>query len=137
MADAEALYNFGINIGLAFQLQDDYLDTFGNPETFGKKIGRDIVANKKTYLLIKALELAKEDLQQELLDLLSNTKIDSDKKIIQVKSIYKQLGVEEYSKTKMNEYYSKAILALNSVNVDDEKKQGLADFAAKLMNREY
>ncbi len=137
LSDAEALYNLGINIGLAFQLQDDYLDTFGDMQTFGKKIGGDIVANKKTYLLIKALELAKGDSEKQLLNLINNTNTDSDKKILQVKAIYKQLGVEEYSKNKMNEYYSNAILALNSVNVDVEKKQGLANFAAKLMNREY
>ena len=137
IADAEALYNFGINIGLAFQLQDDYLDTFGNTETFGKKIGGDIIANKKTYLLIKALELAQGDTKQKLLLLISNNSIEADKKISEVKSIYNQLKVEDYSKTKMNEYYSKAISALNSVKVEENKKEGLLNFAAKLMNRDY
>ncbi len=135
--DAEALYNFGINIGLAFQLQDDYLDSFGDSNTFGKKIGGDITANKKTYLLIKALELAQGENKTSLLELLSSTNTEEETKISRVKHIYTQLKVEELSKAKMNEYYSKAIAALDSVNVEDEKKQGLKYFAEKLMNRQY
>jgi len=136
-ADADALYNFGINIGLAFQLQDDYLDTFGNSKTFGKKIGGDILANKKTYLLIKALELAQGKTKSRLLELINSTNNNDDKKILEVKKIYNQLKVEDFSKAKMNEYYSKAISALNSVNVEESKKEGLMSFAKKLMNRDY
>ena len=135
--DAWALYDFGINIGLAFQLQDDYLDTFGDSKTFGKKIGNDIAANKKTYLLIKALELAKGKTKTDLLQLITNNNTAAEKKIREVRRIYSQLKVEEHSKARMNEYYSKAIAALKSVNVEDEKKQGLMSFATKLMNRQY
>jgi len=89
--DADLLSNFGIQLGIAFQLQDDILDVYGDPEKFGKQVGGDIISNKKTYLLIKALELAQGDEADELNDLLNATKFDSTQKVADVTRIYNNL----------------------------------------------
>jgi len=134
--NASLLYNFGLKLGLAFQLQDDYLDVFGNPEKFGKKVGGDIVANKKTYLLIMALKLSKDSLKDRLLELLTDNSIDENHKINAVIEIYNQLQIKILVKRKMEEYYNQAIDALNSVEVSQAKKSFLIAFADKLMIRE-
>ena len=134
--DAQNLYDFGINIGLAFQLKDDLLDVYGDEATFGKKIGGDILCNKKTYLLIHALELATGETQKELNKWLniSNENI-SDEKISSVTKIYNQLGVRTICEDKMLEFYTKAVAKLDKVSVSDTKKQELRNLAAKLMSR--
>lgn len=134
--DVQCLYDFGLNLGLAFQLQDDYLDAFGNIHAFGKKIGGDIVANKKTYLLIKAIETAKDDTAKELHRLISDNNIVEEQKIAEVLSIYKQLEVDRLLKEQMAFYYNNSIKSLNKLSVGNEKTTGLKEFAKKLMNRD-
>ena len=134
--DARNLYDFGINIGQAFQLKDDLLDVYGDEATFGKKIGGDILCNKKTYLLIHALELATGDTKKELnnwLNILDEKA--SDKKISSVTKIYNQLGVRTICEDKMLEFYTKAVANLENVSVSDIKKQELRNLASKLMSR--
>ncbi len=134
--DAQNLYNFGINIGLAFQLKDDLLDVYGDEETFGKKIGGDILCNKKTYLLIHSIELAAGETEKELKEWLkiSDEKI-SDEKITSVTKIYNQLGVRTICEDKMHEFYTKAVANLENVSVSVSKKQELRNLASKLMSR--
>jgi geranylgeranyl diphosphate synthase, type II len=134
--NANLLYDFGLKLGLAFQLQDDYLDVFGNPEKFGKKPGGDIVANKKTYLLIKSLELAQGEIKEKLNKLLNDSDIDGDSKINSVIEIYNQLNIKALVKRKMEDYYNQAIDSLNAVEVSQAKKAFLIAFADQLMIRE-
>ncbi len=133
--DADLLYEFGENIGLAFQLQDDYLDVYGDIETFGKAIGGDIVANKKTFLLLNALQLASGSLRNELLEWINATSFDAQTKIEAVKNIYNTLKVDELAREKMNFYFEKAIAALNNVNGRESMKEQLRHFAVKLIER--
>ena len=134
--DAQLLYDFGINIGLAFQLKDDLLDVYGDAATFGKKIGGDILCNKKTYMLIHAIEKAEGKEAEELqcwLDV-SDTKL-SENKILAVTSLYNKLGVKEICEDKMRFFYTKAVANLDKVSVLENKKQELRNIADKLMLR--
>jgi geranylgeranyl diphosphate synthase, type II len=134
--NADLLYDYGLKLGLAFQLQDDYLDVYGNPEKFGKKTGGDIVANKKTYLLIKSLELARGETKEKLYKLLADDHIEENIKINSMIGIYNELQIKSLVKHKMEEYYNQAIDALNSVEVSQSKKAFLIGFADQLMIRE-
>ncbi|WKD85682.1 (2E,6E)-farnesyl diphosphate synthase [Polaribacter huanghezhanensis] len=133
--DADILYDFGLNLGIAFQLQDDYLDTYGNPETFGKQVGGDIIENKKTYLYLKALELAsKED--AELLNKFYQSKLeDSDEKITLVKKVFDKYQVPTYMKAQIINYSKKAFALLDDINISDKAKTGLLAFGKALMTR--
>lgn len=133
--DAEALYHFGFNLGMAFQLQDDYLDTFGDTVSFGKNIGGDIVANKKTFMLLKALELAKGETLKTLQNLISSSNFDNNKKIEQIRNIFIELGIVALTKTKMEEYYQMSIHFWEQINVDILKKKPLLDFSKSIMKR--
>ncbi|MGQ1785593.1 MULTISPECIES: polyprenyl synthetase family protein [unclassified Saccharicrinis] len=133
--EAELIYHFGINIGLAFQLQDDFLDTFGNQDTFGKKIGGDIIANKKTFLLLTALKKAEKEDKRNLMDWITVEDFDYNEKIEAVKKIYVKLSVDTASKNKMKEYYEKAIHCLSQIDGDYSVKNELENFASKLMQR--
>ncbi|TLX77133.1 polyprenyl synthetase family protein [Labilibacter sediminis] len=133
--EAELIYQFGLNIGLAFQLQDDFLDSFGEKDTFGKKIGGDIVANKKTFLLLTAIGKAKNEEAQELNSWITKKEFTQDEKIAAVKTIYQKLGVDKASQKKMDEYYNLAINSLNQINGNQDVKQELINFASKLMQR--
>ena len=132
--DAELLYNFGINIGLAFQLKDDLLDVYGDEKTFGKKIGGDISCNKKTYLLIHAKNLAKEKDAEELDFYLRITK-PSEEKIQAVTNLYNRLGVKKICEDRMYFYYNTAVAALEKVSVLADKKQELRNLAQKIIIR--
>jgi len=134
--DADLLSNFGIQLGIAFQLQDDILDVYGDPEKFGKQVGGDIISNKKTYLLIKALELAQGDEADELNDLLNATKFDSTQKVADVTRIYNNLDIRRYAEEAMQTYADKAFAALALINLPDSHKQYLQDFADGLLVRE-
>lgn len=137
-ADAEAathLEEFGRNIGIAFQLQDDILDTYGDPKKFGKKVGGDIAQNKKTVLVIKALELATPDIRQQLLQLLSTKPADEKSKIKAVVAIFNQLEVKEQTATLKEFYRAKAHYHLDQVAVATEKKAALRGFADFLVHR--
>ena len=131
-ADAEHLYDFGVNIGLAFQLQDDYLDCFGDPEKFGKQIGGDIISNKKTFMMLKALEL---DSSGELNKWIEKESFNSIEKVVAVKALYKTLKVDDLASELMDEYYSKGLESLAAISINDEKKIMLKSFAAQLMKR--
>ncbi len=134
--DAKLLYDFGINIGLAFQLKDDFLDVYGTTETFGKQIGGDILCNKKTYLLINALNRANKE-QKEALQQWINTDgtQNPSEKIEAVTNLYNQIGIKTISEEKMQSYFLEAMLCLDKVSVTQEKKQILRDFTTDLMNR--
>ena len=132
--DAQLLYDFGINIGLAFQLKDDLLDVYGNQETFGKKIGGDISCNKQTYLLIHAKESAEGRDAEELAHWLNVAK-PSDEKIEAVTALYNRLGVKKICEEKMDFYYQQAIAKLEEVSVAADKKQELMILARNLMSR--
>ncbi len=134
--DIQNIYDFGLNLGLAFQLQDDYLDSFGDVRVFGKKIGNDILSNKKTFLLISALKSADKTDSVELLDWIQKTNFEPQEKINSVLKIYKKTKADEKLKEKMAFYYEKAIAALNFLSVDQSKTQMLRDFAEKMMHRE-
>ncbi len=133
--DADLIYQYGINIGLAFQLQDDYLDTFGNQDTFGKKIGGDIVANKKTFLLLTALKNAQNEDKIGLNKWISLEDFDCDTKIYEVKKIFKNLNVDKASQNKMKGYFDTAIHCLSQIKGDESIKQELISFASELMQR--
>ncbi len=133
--DAQKIYGFGLNLGIAFQLQDDYLDAFGNPKTFGKQVGGDIIENKKTYLYIKALELCNETEKRVLSELFTSKFKNNQQKIDEVKSIFDSSGATVKTKEAIKKYTHKAFEVLNSISIPSEKKQLLKDFGEGLMNR--
>jgi len=135
--DAQLLYDFGINIGLAFQLKDDLLDVYGEEATFGKKIGGDILCNKKTYLLIHALELANGEDATELQKWLNITEPGlASEKIKIITSVYNKLGVKTICEDKMQYFFNKAIANLEKVSVLNNNKHELRNLAEKLMFRQ-
>ena len=134
-ADADALYNFGIGVGLAFQLRDDLLDVYGDPAVFGKKNGGDICANKKTYMLIKALEEADEATRLELNRWIDRKVFDPIQKVAAITAIYDQLKIREFCEIKMKMCYDQALSSLAAVSLPAAKKQDLLDFAEHLMFR--
>ena len=133
--DAQHLYRLGECIGLAFQLRDDYLDVYGDPKVFGKKIGGDILCNKKTYLYINALRLANKEQRTELDYWASTTDINPEEKIAAVTAIYTALGLPEKSRTIEERYYTLAKAELEALSVSTEQKAILAQFMAMLMER--
>jgi len=130
------LREFGINMGIGFQLMDDLLDVYAENEKFGKQIGGDILANKKTYLLIKALEKAEDEDLKLLQYWLNTTKFDNSEKIAAITSIYDQLEIEKLTKKAMNTFFEAGIEQLNCINVEDEKKSNMRSLINYLMNRE-
>ncbi|WP_183574686.1 polyprenyl synthetase family protein [Mucilaginibacter sp. X5P1] len=134
--DAALLSTFGEQLGIAFQLQDDILDVYGDPEKFGKLVGGDIISNKKTYLLIKALELAKGEDAAELNNLISATKFDNTEKVAAVTRIYNSLQIRQYAEEAMQTYADNAFEALEQINLPEDHKQYLHHFADGLLVRE-
>ncbi|WP_306550110.1 polyprenyl synthetase family protein [Daejeonella sp.] len=132
---ANLLYEFGENLGLAFQLQDDILDVYGNPEKFGKQVGGDILSNKKTFMLIKAKELAIGNTRTEL-DKWLNRSDDPFAKIEAITSVYNLLEVRKLAEVEMEEYVNKALRALDLISVARSKKDLLRGFAEQLLIRE-
>jgi geranylgeranyl diphosphate synthase type II len=137
MKDAELIAEFGENLGLAFQLQDDILDVYGSPEKFGKQVGGDIISNKKTYLLIKSLELADEAQKAGLNKWIDAKDFDYQEKVEAVTEIYNTVQVKQHAETTMHTYADKAFEALEKINLPEDNKQYLRDFADSLMVREY
>ncbi len=134
--DAQLLYEFGENLGIAFQLQDDILDVYGDPEKFGKQVGGDIISNKKTFLLIKALELADGESAKSLNHWLNLSHFDAEEKVKAVRAIYDNLGIKKLSENIMLSYADKAIIAFNSINIPSDNKITLLAFADLLIKRE-
>jgi geranylgeranyl diphosphate synthase type II len=133
--DAEDLYEFGRNLGIAFQLQDDLLDTYGDPAVTGKKQGTDIVDNKKTFLVIQAFEAASDKQKEELLHWLREKRFNPEEKIGAVTSIFDSLKVKEITEKRIKEYYRQALENLKNLNRPDDRKSELYNFASFLMNR--
>ncbi len=131
----QQLYDFGINLGMAFQLQDDWLDTFGDQQNFGKKIGGDILANKKTYLLITALEKATESSKITLTKWLNTVDFNAEEKIDSVTEIYNMLGIKEITKTKIEQYFGRAAEILNQLPVNDLNKKHLIELSRNMLGR--
>lgn len=136
-ADAEKLYQFGINIGLAFQLQDDLLDVYGDPATFGKNIGGDILCNKKTFLLINAFNRATPELQNDMKEWMEKVSFQPEDKIAFFTDVYNRLGIRELTEEKMQAYYNKGMACLESISVNKDKLGVLVGIASKLMGRQY
>ncbi|MDD4778610.1 MAG: polyprenyl synthetase family protein [Fermentimonas sp.] len=134
--DAEALYQFGLNLGLAFQLKDDLLDVYGDPKCFGKKIGGDIISNKKTYLLIKALKNSDPVQRKELDRWLTAEHFDKEEKVEAVKKIYDELKLKVISENLIEKYYLASLDCLSSVNVPDDRKKELIELSENLMYRD-
>ncbi|MEO4004142.1 polyprenyl synthetase family protein [Flavobacterium sp. CAU 1735] len=134
--NADLIYDFGLNLGIAFQLQDDYLDAFGDPLTFGKQVGGDIIENKKTYLYLKALEFANDGTKAELQHLFSIQPVDNSDKIASVKTIFIETGAAKVTQEAIEGYTLKAFETLEKMNISAEKKQELKDFGINLMKRQ-
>jgi geranylgeranyl diphosphate synthase type II len=134
LREQDLLYDAGIYLGIAFQIQDDVLDVYGDSSEFGKKIGGDILCNKKTYLLVSALNSADEKDKKELLRWLE-IENQPEKKVEMITALYNKLSVKEKAFREMNTYYQQAVRCLNKVSVPDEKKTVLLDLITELMNR--
>ncbi len=134
--EAELLYAFGEDLGIAFQLQDDILDVYGNPEKFGKQVGGDIISNKKTYLLIKALETADSKQLAELNSWLHVTSFDAVKKVSAVRNLFDQMEIREKSEQEMNRYAQSALQSLKDLPLAELQKTQLFEFADMLLVRE-
>lgn len=134
--DAGRLYDFGMNMGVAFQLKDDWLDVYGDVAVFGKNIGGDILCNKKTYMLIKALEHADKEQLQQLEHWINAAEFEPAEKIAAVTGLYNRIGVKGLCENKMVEYSNKAMESLAAVSVADEKKTELGKLIENLMYRE-
>ncbi len=135
-ADANKLYDFGLNLGIAFQLQDDILDVYGDPEKFGKQVGGDILSNKKTFLLIKSLEMADEATLQQLNGYLNNTTIGPSQKVIAVTAIYNKLNIKCIAETEMMKFAEISLQALTEIDAPEERKLVLKNFAKSMLTRE-
>ncbi len=133
--NANLIYDFGLNLGIAFQLQDDYLDAFGDPKTFGKQVGGDIIENKKTYLYLKAIEFSDAHQQNELMQLFSIHLSDNDSKIATVKELFNSTGASKATQQAIQEYTMKAFITLDKMVISEEKKLILRTFGENLMNR--
>lgn len=129
------MYAFGLNLGIAFQLQDDFLDVYGDPKTFGKQVGGDIISNKKTYLFIKAMESGNESDKKALLDLYSIQPKETDSKVNAVKAIFTETGAAKATQLTIESYTNKAFTILDSLDISNEKKAVLRSFGESLMRR--
>lgn len=135
--DADNLYKFGEQIGLAFQLQDDYLDVYGDPKIFGKEIGGDITCNKKTFMLINALNHANAEQQKELLHWIQAEHFDRKEKVAAVTQLYNEIGIDRMAQEKIAFYFEESKKYLDAVQVPAERKKELSLYAHKMMKRKY
>lgn len=135
--DADNLYRFGECVGLAFQLQDDYLDVYGDPAVFGKEIGGDITSNKKTYMLINALNRANDSQREELTRWISATGFDKQEKIAAVTRLYNEIGIDRLAQEKIAAYFQESHRYLDALAVPEERKEELARYARQMMKRQY
>lgn len=134
--NANLIYDFGLHLGIAFQLQDDYLDAFGNPETFGKQVGGDIIENKKTFLYIKAMEFATPEEKATLLELFSQNLEDNTQKIEKVKELFVSSGASLATQEAIQDYTFEAFKTLEKMQIEEDKKLVLKAFGEKLMRRD-
>lgn len=134
-SDQDKIYDFGKNLGIAFQLQDDYLDAFGDPKTFGKQVGGDIIENKKTFLYLKALEFSNDEDRLQLEHLFGVNPSDTTEKIETTKQLFKLSGSAEATQQEIKNYTNKAFTVLQNLSISDQKKDVLRQFGHELMNR--
>jgi geranylgeranyl diphosphate synthase type II len=132
----DELYSIGVNMGIGFQLKDDILDVYGDPEKFGKQVGGDIIENKKTWLMLKALELCKQNNDESLNIWLQKSSFDKVEKVAAVTEIYNSYKIKELAENLMNTYFEKGLESLKKLAVNEDKKLPLKEFAAYLMARE-
>lgn len=135
-ANTQHLYDAGVNIGIGFQLKDDLLDVYGDPAKFGKQVGGDIIANKKTFMLIEALERAQGPVRTQLLNWLARDEFDKTEKVGAVTAIYDQLGIRQLAQERIAEYVAKGFANLDQVVADPNRKATLIEFAHQLVERE-
>ena len=133
---ADLLYDFGCNVGIGFQLMDDLLDVYGDQEKFGKQVGGDIISNKKTFLLIKALELANQDQKEKLMHWINAVSFNKMDKVEEVTKIFNEIGIRELTEAKMDEYFQLGFKSLDQLSDVKDRKQPLIDFTKALINRE-
>jgi len=133
-SEAQKIYDFGLNLGVAFQLQDDYLDTFGNYEDFGKQIGGDIIENKKTFLYLKALEVCDDNDKQQLISLY-NSKEKNPDKVNEVTAIFNKYNIAQLTSNEMEFYSNKAFEVLETSSISEDNKLYLTNFGLNLMKR--
>ena len=136
VTDAEALYKFGEQLGLAFQLQDDLLDVYGDPKVFGKEIGGDIMCNKKTFMLINAFNRANDAQLKELQKWCSGEKFDRKEKVAAVTHLYDEIGIRQLCETKIEYYFEESKKWLDKVSVPEERKAHLRAYVNQMMKRE-
>lgn len=136
-ADAQNMYDFGEKMGLAFQIQDDILDVYGDTKVFQKKLGADIVDNKKTYLLINALNNAKPEQKAQLEAWINKAEFDAEEKVQAVTALFNAIGIPELAQKKVESLFAQSLESLDKVNVPEEKKTQLRAFANKLLGRKY
>ena len=134
--DIENMYKFGEKLGLAFQLQDDLLDVYGNPAVFGKNIGGDITSNKKTYMLINAFNRATPAQRDELTKWVEVKEFDRNEKVAAVTNLYNEIGIRELCEQKIEQYYQESLVYLAKVSVSDERKAEIKAYAAEMMKRQ-
>ena len=134
--DQDRCYEFGKNLGIAFQLQDDYLDAFGNPETFGKQVGGDILENKKTYLFLKAIENGAPEIRTELFQLFQNSAIQPENKVSKTLELFVRSKANLATKAAISFYTKAAFDVLETINISNSNKQILKDFGTDLMTRD-
>jgi len=134
--DRKLIYDFGVHMGIAFQLQDDILDVYGDPLKFGKQVGGDIIENKKTFLLINALQLAQNKDAEELKHWFSSTEFNPEEKVRVVRAIFDKLGIKQLAEEAKANYAHKAYASLDKVDLPSEKKRSLIAFAQNLLIRE-
>ncbi len=134
---ADQLYDFGLNLGIAFQLQDDLLDVFADQDKFGKKIGGDIVSNKKTFLLLKALEISDDSTKMIILNWMNKSDFDENEKIRAITRLYNKLDIKRITEIYIDEYYKLALDVFKEINLTDETKTELIQLANLIMNRDH
>jgi len=134
-ADGDTIYNVGVNLGLAFQIKDDYLDSFGDSKTFGKKIGGDILQNKKTYLLCMALKKANASQREEIFSSFKDT--DAEQKVSKMIGIYEKLEIHKNTNEAMETYYKESLKALETLSIGSENRRALLDLAESIYHRTY
>jgi geranylgeranyl diphosphate synthase type II len=134
--DVENMYKFGEKLGLAFQLQDDLLDVYGNPAVFGKNIGGDITSNKKTYMLINAVNRANAAQREQLMKWIEAKEFDRNEKVKAVTELYNEIGIRKLCEQKIEEYYQESLVYLAKINLPEERKAELKAYAAEMMKRQ-
>ena len=135
-SDQEHLYKFAVNAGISFQLQDDYLDVYGDPDKFGKKVGGDIIQGKKTYLYLRAVALLEGEERDHFIELYGSNNLNQEEKVSKVRLVFDELFLSHYCKEAKEAYYSLSKSHLDMVSINDEIKRELLNFTYELMNRQ-